>query len=399
MLGLATSIDTLQIEINAQATRANDAINKLVGKLDRLNVSLSGLNSTNLNNLANGVQRLGTAMQTMNNVKTSDFSRLARNIERLANINTSTINASATAVRNMANAFSGLGSVSANIQPISDLSKAIAQLGYKSATKAIDNIPRLEVAMRNLLTTMSRIPAINRSVIDMTNALAKLARTGASSGKAAQSLGKSLNIYSASASNATKKTFSLASAFGKMYATYWLLFRAFRLLGDAINISSDLTEVQNVVDVTFGKYASLVDEMSKTSITEFGMSELTVKQISSRFQAMGVAMGFAQGEMAGMSIELTKLAADMASFYNVEQTDVAEKLSAIFTGQTRPLREFGIDLTQATLQEWAMKQGMDANIKTMSQAEKTLLRYKYVLANTQAAQGDFARTAGKLCAA
>ena len=113
--------------------------------------------------------------------------------------------------------------------------------------------------------------------------------------------------------------------------------------------------------------------MSKTSITEFGMSELTVKQVSSRFQAMGTAMGFAQGEMAGMSIELTKLAADMASFYNVEQTDVAEKLSAIFTGQTRPLREFGIDLTQATLQEWAMKQGMDANIKTMSQAEKTLL--------------------------
>lgn len=399
MLGLATSIDTLQIEINAQATRANDAINKLVGKLDRLNVSLSGLNSTNLNNLANGVQRLGSAMQTMNNVKTSDFSRLARNIERLANINTSTINASATAVRNMANAFSGLGSVSANIQPISDLSRAIAQLGYKSATKAIDNIPRLEVAMRNLLTTMSRIPAINRSVINMTNALANLARTGSASGTAARSLGNSLNVFSRNASVATKKSLSLAAAFGKLYANFWLLFRAFRLLGKSIDISSNLTEVQNIVDVTFGKYASLVEEMSKTSITEFGMSELTVKQISSRFQAMGTAMGFAQGEMAGMSIELTKLAADMASFYNVEQTDVAEKLSAIFTGQTRPLREFGIDLTQATLQEWAMKQGMDANIKTMSQAEKTLLRYKYVLANTTAAAGDFARTSDRMCVA
>ena len=56
-----------------------------------------------------------------------------------------------------------------------------------------------------------------------------------------------------------------------------------------------------------------------------------------------------------------------------EYVDVAEDLAAIFTGQTRPLREFGIDLTQATLQEWAMKQGMDANIKTMSQAEKTML--------------------------
>ena len=399
MLGLATSIDTLQIEINAQATRANDAINKLVGKLDRLNVSLSGLNSTNLNNLANGVQRLGSAMQIMNNVKTADFTRLANNLQRLGNINPAAINSAASSLRNMATAFNGLSGISGNIQPISDLAKAIAQLGYKSATKAIDNIPRLGAAMRDLLTTLSRVPRINQSLIDMTNALARLARTGSASGSAARALGSSLNIFSRSANVASRSSLSLAAAIGKLYANFWLLFRVARLLGKAINISSDLTEVQNVVDVTFGKYASLVEEMSKTSITEFGMSELTVKQICSRFQALGTAMGFAQGEMAGMSIELTKLAADMASFYNVEQTDVAEKLSAIFTGQTRPLREFGIDLTQATLQEWAMKQGMDANIKTMSQAEKTLLRYKYVLANTQAAQGDFARTAGKLCAA
>ena len=82
----------------------------------------------------------------------------------------------------------------------------------------------------------------------------------------------------------------------------------------------------------------------------------------------------------------------MASFYNVSQKDVAEDLSAIFTGETRPLRQYGIDLTQATLQEWAMKNGLDANVQSMSQAEKTMLRYQYVLANTSAAHGDFART-------
>ena len=83
----------------------------------------------------------------------------------------------------------------------------------------------------------------------------------------------------------------------------------------------------------------------------------------------------------------------MASFYNVEQEAVGEDLEAIFTGQTKPLRQYGLDLTEATLQEWAMKQGIDANINSMSQAEKTMLRYQYVMANTGAAQGDFIRTA------
>ena len=80
-----------------------------------------------------------------------------------------------------------------------------------------------------------------------------------------------------------------------------------------------------------------VEDLSQHSIKDFGMSELTTKGISSRFQAMGSAMGFAQDKMADMSIRLTELTADMASFYNVEQKDVAEDLESIFTGQTRPL--------------------------------------------------------------
>lgn len=97
--------------------------------------------------------------------------------------------------------------------------------------------------------------------------------------------------------------------------------------------------------------------------------------------------------MADVSLNLTKLTADMASLYNIDQDVVSQDLAAIFTGQTRPLRDYGLDLTQATLKEWAMKQGLDSDIASMSQAEKTMLRYQYVLANTQTAQGDFARTA------
>ena len=386
------NIDTLQIEINASADKANQAIDKLVVKLDRLNTSLNGINGNNLTSLSNGISRLSQAMVTLNSVDSAKLGDVTNKIKRLSNIKADTLLGVSDNLNKIASSMRGLQSVSDSIKNLSDLANGIKQLGYKSATKAIDNIPKLAAAMNQLMTELSKAPKVSQNLINMTNALAKLARTGSSSGRAASSLSKGWNIYTNSATRATKSTHSLASAFGKMYATYWLVFRAFGKLAEAIDISSQLTEVQNVVDVTFGSYVDKVEALADISIPQLGMSELETKKISSRFQAMGTAMGFAQSSMADMSVELTKLTADMASFYNVEQDAVAEDLSAIFTGQTRPMRQYGIDLTQATLKEWALQQGLNANIESMSQMEKTLLRYQYVMANTGAAQGDFLRT-------
>ena len=199
-------------------------------------------------------------------------------------------------------------------------------------------------------------------------------------------------VLSSSIKDTGKQALGLAFAFGKVYAGIKLIQKAAGLITKSIDISSRLTEVQNVVDVTFGRYQKKIEEMASGSIENFGMSELTIKEIASRFQAMGTAMGFSTGKMSEMSVGLTKLAADMASFYNVDQEKVAKSLESVFTGQTRPLRTYGLDLSQATLKEWALKQGIDADIQAMSQAEKTLLRYQYVMENTSAAQGDFART-------
>lgn len=184
----------------------------------------------------------------------------------------------------------------------------------------------------------------------------------------------------------------IASKLTKLVVGVNIAKQAFNGLKSAMDYSSNLTEVQNVVDVGFGKYKSKIEDLAKTSIQDYGMSELTAKQIAGRFQAMGTAVGFSQKKMSGMSTELTELSADMASFYNEDQEKVAKSMQSVFTGTTQPLRKYGIDLTQATLEEWAHKQGVDANMKSMSQAEKTMLRYQYVISQTGAAQGDFART-------
>ena len=391
------TVDELQIELNAKAVKANDVLDKLDNKLASLQKTLGGLDTSKLADLGNAVRQLSQGMNALkvDKIGKADFTRLANGLTAIASVNGQTIERAANAMNKLNGELANLKNinVSATSKQVADLAKGISQLGYKSATQAIDNIPKLAQGMSQMMHELSKAPKVSQNLIDMTNALAKLARTGTSGGRAANALGKSLDKYTASTHKARKGTFSLAGALGKLYASYWLIFRAFRKLGESINLASSLTEVENVVNTTFGKYAELVDKMADTAIADFGMSELTTKKVASRFQAMGTAMGFSQGKMADMSIELTKLTADMASFYNVEQDVVAQDLASIFTGETRPLRDYGLDLTQATLAEWAMKQGLDANIQSMSQAEKALLRYRYVLANTGAAQGDFARTA------
>ena len=412
---MGTTVDSLEIQLQAQATKANTAIDTLITKLGTLNTSLTKINGSGLSGVANGVDKLSRSMQGLKNVGTADYTRLAKGIEKISNLDSGQISKAANAIVGFGKGLQSLNSVnvSKTSEQVADLAKGIAQLGYSSSTKAIENIPKLASAMRQLMSELSKAPKVSQNLIDMTNALAKLARTGASSGRAANALSGSLNTYTKSTHKASRGTKGLASALGKMYATYWLLFRAIGKIGDSITIASDLVEVQNVVDTVFGDMSRKVEEYAQNSIKQFGMSELSFKQYASRFQAMGSAMGIdtssiesansflnkATGgyvglsdSMADVSLNLTQLTADMASFYNVSQKDVAEDLSAIFTGETRPLRQYGIDLTQATLQEWAMKNGLDANVQSMSQAEKTMLRYQYVLANTSAAHGDFART-------
>ena len=385
-------LETLEVKIQAQAIQANGQIDALITRLRNLSSSLQSIDSSGINRLSTGVNRLAVAMTAMRGIDTRTFSAVARNVSKLGSINSKQINAAAGSMRQISNAVKGLSGMSASVKGLTELASAIKQLGYTSSTKAIENIPKLAVAMRQLMAELSKAPMVSQNLINMTNALAKLARTGGAAGTAAKSITSSFSGFSSSASVVTKKSFSLASAIGKVYATYWALFRGFKLLGDAIDISSSLTEVENVVRQTFGQYESLINNFAKTSIEKFGMSELSAKQFASRFQAMGTALDIPQGKMAKMSIRLTELAGDMASFYDVSQEDIAKSLQSVFSGTTAPMRRYGIDLTQATLKEWALKQGLDANVSSMTQAEKAMLRYQYVLAHTNNITGDFKRT-------
>lgn len=410
--------ESIELQIKSDAQQATKAIGNLQSKLQGLGSTLNSLNGASISNFASGMSQLATSLRSVSSIDTRTFSKIATNMEKLGNLDTARLVSSASALKNMATELSGFANISKQSAEITQLTASISKLGSKSAGYAADNIKNLGSALKEVMTTLSNAPRVNSNIIQMTNALANLSQQGSKVGSAS----RSLVTGSSNTTKSIKRTRSgfsgLASTIGKFYATYWLAMRAVGKIGSAVDLASQLTEVQNVVDTTFGDMASKVDDFTKTSIQDFGMSELTVKQISSRFQALGTSIGISSEQvangtavankalmsqnntlykttdsMADMSLNLTRLAGDMASFYDVDQADVAKSLQSIFSGTIAPLRRYGLDLTQATLSEWAMKNGLDANIKSMTQAEKVLLRYNYVMANTQAAQGDFAKTA------
>ena len=457
-------IDELQIKIKADSAKASNSIESLVNSMNRLRESIS-FDTAKLSNIASGIRSISDAATGFKGGKSSEITSMVRALNKFSGVDANSIHGISSAVRDLA---SGIASVKAvDTSGLISMVSALSKIGGKASTQATKNLPALSAQLQNFVRQMNKIGALNFDMTNMSNLVTSISRLGSvASGRAVtniplladnlkylfetlskapnvssniiqmtQALGNLSNRSGGAISGLNTSISSLSGSFLGFKAStgkaliglksftrqilssmgiYLGLYGAIRGIKNAIDISSALTEVQNVVDVTFGDMSKKVNDFAQDSIRQFGMSELTLKQTASRFQAMGTAMGIDSSlikkaneflnkqtdgyiglsdSMADVSLNLTKLTADMASLYDVDQDVVSQDLAAIFTGQTRPLRDYGLDLTQATLKEWAMKQGLDSDIASMSQAEKTMLRYQYVLANTQTAQGDFARTA------
>lgn len=160
----------------------------------------------------------------------------------------------------------------------------------------------------------------------------------------------------------------------------------------AVDLASDIQEVQNVVDTAFKSMSYKMEDFAKNSIKQFGLSKLAAKQMGSTFMAMASNMVPSMEEASNMAISLTGRAADMASFYNKTASETATALNSIFTGETETLKQYGVVMTEANLQQFAYQKGIKKTISDMTQAEKVQLRYNYVMEQTSLAAGDFAKT-------
>lgn len=159
-----------------------------------------------------------------------------------------------------------------------------------------------------------------------------------------------------------------------------------------IELGSDLQEVQNVVDVTFPAMTQQIDAFARNAATKFGLSETMAKKFAGTFGAMAKSFGFNEQSAYNMATALTALSGDVASFYNITQDEAYTKLKSVFTGETETLKDLGVVMTQAALDQYALANGYGKTTQAMSEAEKVALRFAFVQNKLGLAQGDFART-------
>lgn len=198
--------------------------------------------------------------------------------------------------------------------------------------------------------------------------------------------------YSSAFNNIGKSGANMFASLGKLAVAAFSAKAIIDFSKQALQLGSDLQEVQNVVDVTYGSMSSKVNEFANQTIETAGLSETVAKKYMGTFGAMTKQFGFTTEQAYEMSKSITQLTGDVASFYNLTTDEAYTKLKSIWTGETETLKEIGVVMTQNALDQYALLNGYGKVTSAMTEQEKVALRYAFVQDKLSLASGDFVRT-------
>lgn len=429
---LAGSIPALQKSLDGigAVTFNSDGLNAVGEALRQFGYKTSTLGTQNLEKLKtdlvefiNGINSAGAV-----NFDFSGLENLVQNLSRLGSKNVTQAAANLQPLKEQLLDFiNGLNSTGGfDTSGLNALVSDISKLGGKSVTNAIVNLPQLESTLTQVLQTLSTAPKVSQNVIDLTNALANLAAQGSKVGNASNSIVKGLNRTNTAAKSANKSMTSLAAVFGKFYASCFLVIRGVKKLWENIESSMDYIETSNYFEVSLSQISKQFERYGYESAEaygealEAGLSNLNSKltgytlgtsgealfsgdvglgmdiESMMNFQAKTLAVTNSVGLLGNASVETTKalsmLAGDLSSLTNLDISSVMDSLSSGLIGQSRALYRFGIDITNNTLQQYTLAEGIDKAVSEMMQSEKMQLRLLAILDQSQVAWGDLGNT-------
>lgn len=408
--------------------------------------SVSRLGSTNATQSVKNLPQISTALRgfitSMNTVGSVAFdfaglNNLVSNITRLGGAKATQAATNLKPIKDQILRFvsglNGIGSLSFDTTSLANLVSSITKLGGKAATTAIPNIQALGVALSQLMATLSHAPAVSQNLIQMTTALANLSGNGSRVSSASTAMYRGLNLYSSSASRATKATKGLVSQIGMFYAKCFLLIRGAKALWKATESSMDYIETLNYFDAAWGQvagnaagewkkagyesaeaYAKSFSERAKaltgkmtgfqpdaygnliaTGMPSLGLDPEKLMNYQATFGQMASSMGVASETALKLSNALTMIGADLASVKNLKFEDVWQDMASGMVGMSRTLDKYGVNIRNVNLQEKLYELGIDAKIAKLGQQDKALLRTIILLQSTKYAWGDMADTIGQ----
>lgn len=438
---LKTSMKDFITGMNGAGSLTFDA-NGLVSLVN----SVSRLGSTNATQSVKNLPQISTALRgfitSMNTVGSVAFdfaglNNLVSNITRLGGAKATQAATNLKPIKDQILRFvsglNGIGSLSFDTTSLANLVSSITKLGGKAATTAIPNIQALGTALTKLMATLSHAPAVSQNLIQMTTALANLAGNGSRVSSASTAMYRGLNVYSSSASRATKATKGLVSQIGMFYAKCFLLIRGAKALWKATESSMDYIETLNYFDAAWGQvagnaagewkkagyesaeaYAKSFSERAKaltgkmtgfqpdaygnliaTGMPSLGLDPEKLMNYQATFGQMASSMGVASETALKLSNALTMIGADLASVKNLKFEDVWQDMASGMVGMSRTLDKYGVNIRNVNLQEKLYELGIDAKIAKLGQQDKALLRTIILLQSTKYAWGDMADTIGQ----
>ena len=438
------AVKKLQEMDSGKIPQVADGMSKISSSMSTL--STMNFNDTGLNKVVNALNRLFKA--DFSKFNPSDFSRITDSISGLGNMPdiSSSVNRLVSSLSRLANAgektgqsandifrlgqelrkvvkqFSAVGSINADVNMFVQSIARLASAGNKTGQTA-SGLSSLAKETMDFFDVMKNAPKISENTVRMTQALAQLASAGGRVNTATKTItsafsklssvaGKTLNVIKSAGSGISSALQRIGNSGGGINKVQFGLsnllktavgFRVGQGLLDfgksMFTIGSDITEVENVVNVAFGGMADKAYEFAQTAKEQFGLSELSALKYSGTMMAILNSSGVDQSAAAEMSTTLTGLAGDLASFYNIAQDDAWSKIMSAMAGEVEPMRRLGVSMTVANMEAYALSQGIDKSWQSMTQAEQAMLRYNYMMDATAQQQGDFARTSGRQLAA
>lgn len=434
---------------NLSAIKAGD-MNRVVTNLQKL----GGIKTGNMFNVGNALLSVSRGMQGFSGVTGADIPAMVTSLSSLSKLGNKGIKSAAASMPMLAKNLQSMAATinGVNINPeipgqLSAISSTLRTFGHKSMKTAIDNMPALSQGLKSLMQTLSTAPKVSANLVNLVNALSKLSSSGSgirAAANAVQSVGKnsanttsrmqSLSNSLANFTNKTKaakqSTKSFSFSLSSLYANCFFLIRGLKAIGRAVESSMDYIETFNYFNVTMSKIASefsgqwekygyesaeaygksfagrlndLTQKMSGYKVGDDGVLSITGGQNLSldpeqlmNYQSNIAAVTNSVGLMGENSVNtakaLTMLAADMSSLKNIDMSTVMNNFQSGLIGQSRALYKYGIDITNATLQTYAYKYGIETALQEMTQADKMQLRLLAILDQSKVAWGDMANT-------
>ena len=206
---------------------------------------------------------------------------------------------------------------------------------------------------------------------------------------------KEIEKFKKQMEKASQSSNGLVSGFGKAIKKIGLLFAGLQIgkfVKNSISEAMNVIESESLFETSFGQYADEVRKFTDELNKSLGTNAYAMRKNAGTMFTFAKNMGISGESAKDMSMNLSLLAEDMASFYNLSTDEAFTKLMAGVSGETEPLKRLGVSISDASMKAYLLKQGLDTNTSALSEQEKVLIRYNMIMASTSTAQGDLART-------